>query len=132
VHHRIKTDAIKDLKTENPDAEFIMHPECGCMSTCLPLADKVLSTEGMVRYAAQSPKKKFIVGTETGILHRMERDNPTKTFIPSTPEAVCEFMKMITVEKVLWSLQDLKHRITVPKDIADRARLAIDRMIAIV
>ena len=109
-----------------------MHPECGCMSTCLPLADQVLSTEGMVNYARTSPKNEFIVATETGILHRMERDNPKKQFFPSTPDAVCEFMKMITLEKVLWSLEDMKYQVTVAPDIAKRAKRAIDRMVAIV
>jgi quinolinate synthase len=132
VHHKIKTDDIKQLKQEHPRSQFIMHPECGCMSTCLPLADKVLSTEGMVRYAQESPAQEFIVATETGILHRMKKDNPEKTFYPSTPGAVCEFMKMITLEKVLWSLEDLQYEVKVPKDVADKARLAIDRMVAIV
>lgn len=131
VHHMIKTDDIKQLKAEHPKAEFVMHPECGCMSTCLPLADKVLSTEGMVRYAKDAPAKEFIVATETGILHRMRKESPEKKFIPSTPGAVCEFMKMITLEKVLWSLEDLKYEVKVPKEIADRARLAIERMVQV-
>src|SRR6185295_12364851 len=80
IHQMIKTDEIKQMQKEHPKAEFIMHPECGCMSTCLPLANKVLSTEGMVNYAKQAPGKEFIVGTETGILHRMRKDNPDKTF----------------------------------------------------
>lgn len=131
VHQLIKTDEIKLLKAEHPKAEFIMHPECGCMSTCLPLADKVLSTEGMVKYSAQSANKEFIVGTETGILHRMEGLSPDKKFYPATPSAVCEFMKMITLEKLLWSLEDLKYEVKVPIEIANKARLAIDRMVAI-
>ncbi len=131
VHHMIRTDDIKQLKSAHPKAEFIMHPECGCMSTCLPLADKVLSTEGMVRYTKESPSKEFIVATETGIIHRMEKDSPEKTFYPSTPGAVCEFMKMITLEKVLWSLEDMKYEVKVPKETADRARLAIERMVKI-
>jgi quinolinate synthase len=129
VHHKINTDDIKALKSDHPKAEFIMHPECGCQSTCLPLADQVLSTEGMVNYAKSSPKNEFIVATETGILHRMKKQNPAKTFYPSTPGAVCEFMKMITLEKVLWSLEDLKFKVTVPEKIAKRAKLAIDRML---
>jgi quinolinate synthase len=131
VHHMIKTDEIKALKNQHPSAEFIMHPECGCSSTCLPLADKVLSTEGMVRYASSSPSTEFIVGTETGIMHRMIKDNPEKKFYPSNPNAVCEFMKMITLEKVYWSLRDLKYHVTVPPDVAARARTAIERMVAI-
>ncbi|MCB4756901.1 MAG: quinolinate synthase NadA [Elusimicrobia bacterium] len=131
VHHKINTEQIKALKKEHPQAEFLMHPECGCMSTCLPLADQVLSTEGMVRYPRQSSRQEFLVATETGILYRMEKENPQKTFYPTTPDALCEFMKMITLEKVLWSLEDLKYRIRVPKPIADKARQAIDRMVAI-
>ncbi|MFN0118628.1 MAG: quinolinate synthase NadA [Elusimicrobiota bacterium] len=131
VHHRIKTDDIKALKVEHPKAEFVMHPECGCMSTCLPLADKVLSTEGMVRYAKESPAKEMIVATENGILHRMKKENPEKIFYPSTETAVCEFMKMITLEKVLWSLEDLKYQVSVPADIAKKAKVAIDRMVSI-
>lgn len=131
VHHMIKTDDIKTLKKEHPKAEFVMHPECGCMSTCLPLADKVLSTEGMVRYAKESKAEELIVGTETGILHRMKKESPEKKFYPTTPKAECEFMKMITLEKVLWSLEDLKYEVKVSKDIATRARRAIERMVSI-
>lgn len=131
VHHMVKTDDIKALKKTHPSAEFIMHPECGCMSTCLPLADQVLSTEGMVRYAKESPVREMIVATETGILHRMRRENPGKSFIPSTPRAVCEFMKMITLEKLLWSLEEMKYRVTIPPDTARRAKAAIDRMVSI-
>ena len=132
VHHMIKTDEIKALKQEHPRAKLLIHPECGCTSTSLPLADKVLSTEGMVRYAKEDAGKEYIVATETGILSRMEKQNPEKTFYPANAKAVCEFMKMITLEKVLWSLEDLKYRVTVPTDVAAKARLAIDRMVAIV
>lgn len=131
VHHMIKTDEIKSLKVEHPKAELLIHPECGCMSTCLSLADRVLSTEGMVKHASQSDKSEFIVATETGILHRMKDQNPEKKFYAATPGAVCEFMKMITLEKVVWSLEDLKYRVTVPKAVADKARVAIERMLAI-
>lgn len=132
VHHMIKTDEIKALKQEHPRAKLLIHPECGCTSSSLPLADKVLSTEGMVRYASEDAGKEFIVATETGILSRMEKNNPDKKFYPANAKAVCEFMKMITLEKVLWSLEDMKYRVTVQKEIADRARKAIDRMVAIV
>jgi quinolinate synthase len=131
VHHMIKTEDILQLKQEHPQAQFIMHPECGCSSTALPIADKVLSTEGMIRYAKESPAQEFIVATENGILYRMIKDNPEKKFYPSNRKAVCEFMKMITLEKVLWSLEDLKYEVKVPKEIADKARLAIERMVSI-
>jgi quinolinate synthase len=132
VHHMIKTDEIKALKTDHPRAKLLIHPECGCTSSSLKLADKVLSTEGMVRYAKEDPAKEYIVATETGILSRMEKDNPEKKFYPANSKAVCEFMKMITLEKVLWSLQDMKYEVKVPKAVADRARRAIERMVAIV
>jgi len=131
VHHLIKSENIQVLKKKHPEAEVLLHPECGCMSGCLPLADRVLSTEGMINHAHDSPKREFVVGTETGILHRMKRDNPGKKFYPTNVDAVCEFMKMITLEKVLWSLEDLKYEVKVPKSIADKARLAIERMVAI-
>jgi quinolinate synthase len=127
----IKTDEIKKLKEERPAAKLVIHPECGCTSTSLKMADKVLSTEGMVRYAKESPDKEMIVATETGILSRMEKDNPEKKFYPANARAVCEFMKMITLEKVLWSLEDLKYEVKVPEETANRARLAIERMISI-
>jgi quinolinate synthase len=92
----------------------------------------VLSTEGMVRRANASPARTFVVATETGILHRMQKEAPGKTFIPANPGAVCQFMKRITLPKVLWALENGEHRVTVPPEIAARARGAIDRMLAIV
>ena len=127
----IKTEEIKELKKEHPKAEFVLHPECGCTSTALPIADKVLSTEGMIRYAKETPAKELIVATETGILHRMEKENPEKTFYAANRKAVCEFMKMITLEKVLWSLEELRYQVTVPPDVAAKAKRAIDRMVSV-
>lgn len=129
VHNSITTEDVKRRKEEHPAAEFLMHPECGCMTHCLPLADRVLSTEGIVRHAAASPREEFIVGTEVGILHRLKKHAPEKRFFPVTDRAFCEFMKLITLEKVLWSLEELEHRVTVPPEIAARARRAIDRML---
>ncbi len=131
VHYKIRPEKIEQLKKEHPAAEFLMHPECGCLSRSLKLADHVLSTEGMVRRAKESPAKEFIIATETGILHKMQNENPEKKFYPAEAEAVCEFMKMITLEKLLWSLQDLQYEVKVPKDTADGARLAIQRMVEI-
>lgn len=132
VHHLIKTDEIVDLKKEHPRAKIVIHPECGCTSGTLAIADKVLSTEGMVRYAREDAGHEYIVATETGILHKMQKENPSKQFYPANRKAVCEFMKMITLEKVLWSLEDLKYEVKVPDDIAAKARRAIERMVAIV
>ena len=125
----IKDEDIEAQKKAHPGVELMVHPECGCLSSALKHADFIASTSGMVRHAKESPNKSFLVATETGILHTMKKENPGKTFIPVARAAQCEFMKKITVEKVLWSLQSLKHRITVPPDIADKARLAIDRMV---
>jgi len=129
VHYAIKDEDIEAQKKAHPGVELMVHPECGCLSSALKHADFIASTSGMVRHAKESPNKTFLVATETGILHTMKKENPGKTFIPVARAAQCEFMKKITVEKVLWSLQSLKHRITVPPDIADKARLAIDRMV---
>jgi quinolinate synthase len=85
----------------------------------------------MIRRPKTSPNDEFIVATEVGILHRLRRENPTKTFHPANPNAVCAFMKVTTLPKVLASLQRMEHRITVPVEIASRARLAIERMVAI-
>jgi quinolinate synthase len=131
VHNKIKTDDIKKLKAERPNAKFIMHPECGCSTSCMSLADKVASTEGILKHCASSPEKEFIIGTEVGILHRLEKENPGKVFHPATAEASCEFMKLNTLEKLLWSLEDLEYRVTVPEDVARRARKAVERMLAV-
>lgn len=141
VHAGIRPEHIQQQRTAHPDAEFLMHPECGCVSSLLYLQGlgqscamegaKILSTEGMVRHAQQSPARKFVVATETGILHRLKKLNPDKTFIPVSERAVCKFMKMITLEKVLRSLREEVFEVRVPSDIAARARLAIQRMIEI-
>ena len=131
VHTRITPDLIMDLRVEHPKAEFLMHPECGCLTKTMHLADKILSTEGMVQYAQQSPANEFIIATETGILHRMEKDNPQKKFYPAAREAVCGYMKQNTLEKVVLSLERLQYQVEVDPEIARRARLCLDRMLAI-
>ena len=85
----------------------------------------------MIRYVRESPARAFIIGTETGIMHRLQKENPKKHFIPVTDKAVCPNMKLITLEKVLWSLQDMKHLVTVPEDIRIRALTSVERMLAI-
>ena len=96
-----------------------------------PEGVQILSTEGMIRRPAQSEADTFIVATETGILHRLRRANPDKTFLAANERAVCAYMKTITLPKVLRSLEETQHHITVPPDVAARARQAIDRMVAI-
>jgi quinolinate synthase len=134
VHAGIRPADIERWEREAPDAELLVHPECGCASQAMAFGNertKILSTEKMVDYARRSPKQRFLVATETGILHRLQKEAPGKTFEPVREDAVCRFMKVTTMEKVRDSLVELQHRITVEPEIADRARLAIERMVAI-
>jgi len=132
-------DIIKKLDSMK-DTEFVIHPECGCTTPMMyDVADgsfddkkvSILSTEGMLKHVNKSKSKNFVVATETGILYRMRKDNPTKTFIPASDKAECQYMKMITLEKVYDALVNEKYVVTVPKEIADKARLAISRMLEI-
>jgi len=134
VHAGIRPADIQLWQTEAPDAELLVHPECGCASQCMAFGNDrthILSTEQMVRFATQSPKQRFLVATEIGILHRLNQEAPGKTFEAVSENAICKYMKMITLEKVRDTLRDGKHEVSVDKDIADRARLAIERMVAI-
>ncbi len=134
VHAGIRPADIERWQAEAPDAELLVHPECGCASQAMAFANdrtRILSTEGMVDFARRSDKQKFIVATETGILHRLSKEVPEKEFLAAREAAVCRFMKMITLEKARDSLRELKHVVTVEPEIAARARGAIDRMVAI-
>ncbi len=140
VHAGIDPEDIRLQRSLHPDAEFLIHPECGCSTSVLeamsagdvdPDGVQILSTEGMIRRPAISHADEFIVATEVGILHRLRRENPSKRFFAANERASCTYMKVTTLPKVKRALQRLEHRITVPARIADRARLAIERMIAI-
>ena len=134
VHAGIRPDDIERWTHDAPDAELLVHPECGCASQAMAFGNErtqILSTEKMIDYAKRSPKQRFLIATETGIIHRLEKEAPGKTFEPVRDDAVCRFMKVTTLDKVRDSLRDMQHRITVDADIADRARLAIERMVAI-
>ena len=131
AHVRIRPEPIYELKSAHPKAEFLMHPECGCLTACMNLADKILSTDGILKRAKESNAKEFIIATETGILHRLKKENPEKKFYPAAEEATCEFMKKNTLEKVVWSLEDLEVRVTVPKEIASKARKALENMMLV-
>jgi len=134
VHAGIRPDDIERWQREAPDAEFLVHPECGCASQCMAFGNDrthILSTEGMVNFAKSSPKARFLVATETGILHRLAKEAPSKRFEAVSERAVCKYMKMITLEKLRDSLRDWKHVVTVTPDVAARARGAIERMVAI-
>ncbi len=134
VHAELTAPKIMDAIRRHPDAELLVHPECGCGTACLLELPKLgveprfMSTEGMVRYVKVSLKPRFIVATETGIIYRMEREAPGKEFIPVSQEAICRYMKLITLEKVYLSLLREEYRVTVPTHIAERARRAIERM----
>jgi quinolinate synthase len=140
VHKGIRPEVLNQARTEYPDAEVLVHPECGCAGQLIysmgrgdidPQGLHITSTEGMIRTVTQRPARTFIVATETGIMHRMQQVAPDKQFIPADPEAVCAFMKTITLTGVRDSLALDRYHITVPPDIAARARRAIDRMVAL-
>ncbi len=129
THVKILPGDIIGRKKEHPTAKVIVHPEC--TPAVINLADDVLSTGGMCKYARSSDAKEIIVGTETGILHRLKKENPEKKFYPASEMAVCPNMKMTTIEKVLWSLEDMKYEVRIPEDIRIKAKKAVDRMLEI-
>ena len=131
VHSQIPPNQVELMRKEHPQAEVLIHPECGCLTPQMMKADHVLSTEGIFNRPAQSSAKEFVIGTETGMIHRLEKAYPDRTFMPVMENAVCGYMKHITLEKVLWSLEDLVHEVKVPAELAAKARTAIDRMMAI-
>jgi len=129
THVRINAKKIIELKKKHLDAEVIVHPEN--TPDVIEVADRVESTGGMLRHVKESSTQAFIIGTEIGIIHRMQKENPAKTFIPATDKAICPNMKLVNLEKVLWALEDEKDEIIVPDDIAGKAKAAIDKMIAL-
>jgi quinolinate synthase len=140
VHAGIRPEEMLARQSEYPGADLLIHPECGCTSqsvfarqTGMLPADTtfVLSTEGMVRHAAKSRNDTFLIATETGLLHRLRKEIPGKTFLPADDGAVCRYMKQITLPKLHATLRDLEPRVEVDPAVAARARLAIERMLAI-
>ena len=140
VHAGITPTDIEKKLAELKNAEFVVHPECSCTTPMMyDIASgryknhqvQILSTEGMMNHVSKSDSQQFVVATETGILYRMRQQNPQKTFIPASENAECEYMKMITLDKVYRSLYDEKYEVKVAKRIADNARLAIERMLSI-
>jgi len=129
THQRVLPDHVRAAKRKHPDALVVVHPEC--VAETIGLADHVGSTTGILRFCARSDAREFIIGTEVGILHRLRKENPGKTFHEASPLADCPNMKLTTLEKMLWSLEDLVYEVTVPEDIIARARRAIDRMLEI-
>lgn len=140
VHAGITTQSLSRQRAEHPEAEILVHPECGCATNVLEAMSAgdmdaegvhVLSTEGMIRRPGLSPATSFIVATETGILHRLRRGSPDKTFYAASERAECMYMKMTTLPKVLHALEHMEHRVTVPEDVAAKARRALERMVSI-
>jgi quinolinate synthase len=127
THVRIKPERIKELKREYPQAKVVVHPEC--IPEVIALADEVLSTGGMCRYAQRDEVKEMIVGTELGIIHRLKKENPGKRFIPVSEQAICPDMKLITLEKVLRSLEEMSPEVKIPEKIRLRAKTAVDKML---
>jgi quinolinate synthase len=140
VHAGIDPEHINRQRAAHPGAEFLIHPECGCATPVVEAVSAgaidakdvhILSTEGMIKRPGDSPAEEFIVATELGILHRLRRAHPGKTFYAANDRAQCAYMKVTTLPKVRHALETLTHQITVPEDVAARARRAIERMIAI-
>ena len=140
VHAGIDPENIRLQRQLHPEAEFLIHPECGCATSVVeavsagdvdPEGVHILSTEGMIRRPSESTSDTFIVATEVGILHRLRKAFPGKTFHAANERASCAYMKVTTLPKVVAALEQRQHRITVPVEVADRARLAIERMVAI-
>jgi len=129
THQRIQAEDIVRLKKAYPAAKVIVHPEC--RSDVTALADRALGTGGMLQYARESTDREFIIGTEIGIIYRLRKENPSKLFIPASEQAVCPNMKLITLEKVLWSLEEMVHQVRVPDELRDRAKKPVQKMLAL-
>jgi quinolinate synthase len=138
VHRTIRPEDVDEVLENHPDVELLLHPECGCVSSCMAKAldgslpfnrTFFLSTEGMLRHIGGSSAQEFAVGTEMGILHRLNKEFPERSFYPVNPNAVCAFMKTITLDNVIRSLETLSPQVTVPTETAKKARRAIERML---
>jgi quinolinate synthase len=129
VHHNISARDVRSKKDQFPDAEVWVHPEC--RPEVIDLADKVFSTGKMIKEARVTKKDDILIGTETGIIYRMKKENPDKNFHPIKDLALCANMKKISLIKVLRSLEEMKHEVDVPLEISRRARGAIEKMIKI-
>ena len=127
VHDRLRPETVEKTKETYPNALFMAHPEC--RPEVLELTDAVLSTSGMVRLAAASDRREFIVGTEVGLLYSLRKANPDKTFYPASPHMECRDMKKITLEDVARSLETLESRVNVPESIRRPALKAVERMV---
>ena len=130
THVIILPEDIIKRKKEYPQAKVVVHPEC--RPDVIALSDETLSTSGIIRYAGREDVSELIVGTEVEILHRLKKENPDKKFIPASEKAICPNMKLITLDKILHSLETMTPEVKVPEEIRVKAKAAVDRMLAIV
>ena len=129
THARIRPEDITRLKQDYPDATVVVHPEC--KPEVIALADEALSTGGIIKLAQKEEIKELIVGTEIGIIHRLKKENPGKKFIHISEQAVCPNMKLITLEKIVWALEEMTPEVKVPEDIRLKAKAAVDKMLQV-
>lgn len=129
THVHIRPDDVRNARQQHPGAFVLAHPECSPQVRLL--ADELLSTGQMLKFAQKSDIKEFLIATENGILHTLKKQNPDKAFYTVTEKAICPNMKKITLEKVLWALEDMQYWITVPEPIRSDAKKALDRMIEV-
>ncbi len=127
THVRIRPERIMELRQEYPQAKVVVHPEC--TPEVIAVADEVTSTSGMCRYARRDEVREMVVGTEMGLIHRLRKENPGKRFIPISEQAICPNMKLITLEKVLWSLEEMSPEVRVSQEIRLKAIAAVDKML---
>lgn len=139
VHEKIGELNLNEKQKEYPEAEILIHPECGCSTSCMMKSamyfdcddGHIHSTSGMLNRASESDAEEFVVATETGILHRMRKENPGKKFYPANENSVCEYMKMITLEKLHDALKYEQHEVKVSAELAEKAHLPIERMLSV-
>jgi quinolinate synthase len=129
VHDHFTPAEVRAARAIHPGAEVLVHPEC--RPEVIDEANFVYSTAGMGKHALASQAREFIIGTEVGMIYRLKKENPEKEFYPLSEKAVCQNMKKTTQEKVLQALQTQEPRVTVPEEIAGKARMAIERMLAV-
>ena len=129
THMKIGVDDVNRQRARYPGAKVVVHPEC--RPDVIDAADEALSTGGIIRYAQSYQGNALIVGTETGILHRLRKENPAVEYVPVTKRGVCPNMKCITLEKVLWSMEEMEPNIEIPEEVRQRALAAVERMLAL-
>ncbi|MGD0718072.1 MAG: quinolinate synthase NadA [Thermoplasmata archaeon] len=130
VHAKMRPEDLDRARAQHPGATVIAHPECGCSTQVLPHVDRILSTDGMVQFAKETHDPEVLVATEIGILHRMRQINPTTQFLPIDAGTICPYMKEIDLGDIRDSLEQMRYVIEVPTDVAQRARRALERMVA--